>query len=237
MRNQKCRLILVDDHPAMRESILSAAADFYPDRLAVVAQCGDGVSAVELVKKWRPDLVLLDLGLPGMNGLRVLAEIRIVCPTTRVIVFSMHDDQSHVVDAIRAGADDYLFKGVHSAREVVDHLVGWVDREAEKPDRVRSHVFAALRGIAADRVARGVPSLTEMEVQVLKLAAFQGLSMKEIAKVLGQTRDGFSERTVRKHLENSYGKLGARNQAHAVCLAVKFGILSAESAESAEDNE
>ncbi|MBK8575763.1 MAG: response regulator transcription factor [Elusimicrobia bacterium] len=231
MVNQKFRLILVDDHPAMRESIAAAVADFYPRRLDVVAQCGDGLSAVEQAKKHGPDLVLLDLGLPGKNGLQALAEICSACPATRLIVFSMHDDQAHVVDAIRAGADDYLFKGQMGAKEVVDHVAHWLERESEKPDRVRGHVFSALRGLAVDRVARGLPSLTETEIRVLGLAGFRGLSMKEIAKELSG-----SERTIRKHLENTYEKLGARNQAHAVCLAIKLGILSAESAELEEEN-
>jgi DNA-binding NarL/FixJ family response regulator len=235
--HQKYRLILVDDHPAMRESIAAAVEDFYPRRLEVVAQCGDGISAVEQAKRARPELVLLDLGLPGKHGLQVLSEIRAACPGVRLIVFSMHDDQAHVVDAVRAGADDYLFKGSLGAKEVVDHVAQWLERESEKPDRLRNHVFAALRGLVADRVARGLPSLTPTEIRVLELAAFQGLSMKEIAQVLSGERESLSERTVRKHLENTYEKLGARNQAHAVCLAIKLGILSAESAESVERNE
>lgn len=231
----KFRLLLVDDHPALRESIAAAAQDFYPKRLDIVGQCGDGISAVDEAQKLRPDIVLLDLGLPGKNGVQVLAEIRSVCPSTRLVVFSMHDDQSHVVEAIRAGADDYLFKGLLGAKEVVDHLVHWMERESSKPDRVRTHIFSALRGVAADRVARGVPVLTETELRVLGLAAFQGMSVKEMAKLLREETTSLSARTVRKHLENSYEKLGARNQAHAVCLAIKFGLLSAERAEAGDD--
>lgn len=236
MANQKFRLILVDDHPALRESIAAAVEDFYPKRLEVVAQCGDGNGAVEQSKKLKPDLVLLDLGLPGKNGIQVLAEIRATCPATRLIVFSMHDDQAHVVDAVRAGADDYLFKGLMGAKEVVDHVAQWLERESEQPDRVRTHVFAALRGVTANRVARGLPALTNTEIRVLGLAGFRGLSMKEIAQVMSGEGSALSERTVRKHLENTYEKLGAHNQAHAVCLAIKLGILSAESAEPAEEN-
>lgn len=236
MANRKFRLILVDDHPALRESIAAAVTDFYPRRLEVVAQCGDGNSAVVQAKKLRPDLVVLDLGLPGKNGLHVLAELRAACPSMRLIVFSMHEDQAHVVDAVRAGADDYLFKGTMGAKEVVDHVAQWLERESEKPDRVRDHVFAALRGTTAERVARGLPALTETEIRVLGLAGFRGLSMKEIAKVLSKEGSALSERTIRKHLENAYEKLGAHNQAHAVCLAIKLGILSADSAEPAEEN-
>lgn len=233
----KFRLLLVDDHPALRESIAAAAQDYYPRRLDVVGQCGDGITAVEQAKNFSPDVVLLDLGLPGKEGIQVLSEIRSACPSTRLVVFSMHDDQFHVVEAIRAGADDYLFKGLFGAKEVVDHLVQWMERESQRPDRVKNHVFSALRGLAADRVARGIPVLTETELRVLGLAAFQGLSAKEMAKLLRQGTPSLSARTIRKHLENSYEKLGARNQAHAVCLAIHYGLLSADRAEPRDSRE
>jgi DNA-binding NarL/FixJ family response regulator len=186
--HQKYRLILVDDHPAMRESIAAAVEDFYPRRLEVVAQCGDGISAVEQAKRARPELVLLDLGLPGKHGLQVLSEIRAACPGVRLIVFSMHDDQAHVVDAVRAGADDYLFKGSLGAKEVVDHVAQWLERESEKPDRLRNHVFAALRGLVADRVARGLPSLTPTEIRGVGIGGLSGV-------VDERDRPGFERRT------------------------------------------
>lgn|GEM_PF-1790109 len=230
---KRYRILLVDDHPALRESIAAAVRDFRPDQLEVAGQCGDGVAALELVKRHKPDLVVLDLGLPRLGGVQAIPEIKKLVPGIVVLVFSMYDDQAHVVEAIRAGADDYLFKQDATPAVVVDHILRSLESRLEVQDKLHRRLFTALRQAEGDRLSTGLPRLTGAELEVLKRAAYQGLSMKEIARELGGAGGPLSELTVRKHFENIYEKLGAQSQSHAVCLAIKFGILSSDPAEPA----
>jgi two-component system, NarL family, response regulator len=223
---KRFRIVLADDHPAIRESIAAAIQDNHADRLEVVAQAGDGVSALEEVRRHKPDLVVLDIGLPRMDGTQVLREIKRFNLETLVLVFSMYEDQAHVVEAIRCGADDYLFKQEARPGDVALHIL----RALEK-DRLHERLFSALRRMDPDRLDLGLAELTPAELDVLKWAAHRGYSMKEIARAHG----GVSELTVRKHFERIYAKLGARNQAHAVSLAVKYGLIDPDLAEPKSD--
>lgn len=224
------RVLLAEDHPAMRESVAAALEDFHRARVEVVGHAADGVEAVELAKKFRPDLVLLDIGMPRLDGLRALRLIKEENPKVLVLIFSMYDDQAHVVEAIRAGADDYLFK--HEARpaEVARHILAALEKKAPEGDGLRARLFSALRESGEGRPDLGLARLTGAELEVLKLAGHRGLTMKEIGRDLG----GLSPSTVRKHFEHIYAKLGAQSQAHAVCLAVKAGLISSDPAEPSD---
>lgn len=236
MTKKKFRVLLVDDHPAMRESVADAIADYHPGSLEVVGQAGDGVSAVELTRKQRPDVVVLDLGLPRMEGVRVVREIKKINKGILIVVVSMYDDQAHVVEAIRAGADDYLFKQEAKPSEIAEHILKSLEKTLPVQDRLHSRLFTALRQIDEKSLDLGVTKLTEAELAVLQRAAFRGLSMKAIAQASTE-RDarGLSELTVRKHFEHIYQKLGAQSQAHAVCLAIKYGFISPDGAEPAPE--
>jgi DNA-binding NarL/FixJ family response regulator len=233
MAKKRYKIVLTDDHPAMRESIADAILDRHADRLEVVAQAGDGMAAIEQVKKHRPDLIVLDIGLPRLDGIQALREIKRISKDTVVVVVSMYDDQAHVVEAIRAGADDYLFKHEALPEDIVKHVLAALDK-ASGSDRLHEKLFTALRDIDEDKLNLGVTKLTAAELEVLKLAAHRGHSMKEIARVLSGEERALSELTVRKHFEHIYDKLGAQSQAHAVCLAVKHGFISCDAAEPAQ---
>lgn len=225
------RIILADDHPLMRESIATYIDDHCKEKLKVVAQAGDGVAAIEAVVQHSPDLALIDLGMPRLDGVSAIRKIKALKPGVQVVVFSMYEDQSHVVEAIRAGADDYLFKKDATASAVVGHLLRILGGALPPQDTLRRRLFQAVKGASDDEVDTGFTKLTGAELEVIKLAAHRGFTMKEIAEHLGENGGGLSESTVRKHLEHIYEKLGARGQTHAVCLAIKYGLITADDGE------
>jgi DNA-binding NarL/FixJ family response regulator len=231
MEKKIFRIVLADDHPLMRESIATYIEDHCANQLKVVDQAGDGVAAIEAVERHKPDIALMDLGMPRLDGVSAVRKIKATNPGIQVVVFSMYEDQSHVVEAIRAGADDYLFKKDATAAAVVGHLLRILGGTLPPQDTLRRRLFQAVRGADEDDVDSGFTKLTGAELEVLKLAAHRGFTMKEIAEHLGEKGAGPTENTIRKHLEHIYEKLGAKGQTHAVCLAVKYGLISADEAE------
>jgi DNA-binding NarL/FixJ family response regulator len=224
------KLVVIDDHPLMRQSLATYIADTCQDRLVVVAQEGDGVAAIAAIKKYHPDVALVDIGLPLMDGITAIREMKKIHPKLHVIVFSTYEDQAHVVGAIRAGADDYLFKKDATADQVVANILRALDSPAPTPKTLQHRLFTAIRGAEPQKLDMGITPLTGAELEVLKLAANNGLSMKEIAVKLGGKERALSDNTIRRHLAHIYEKLGARNQSHAVALAIKSGLISAEEA-------
>lgn len=224
------RVVIADDHPAMREAVADALADLPGRRVTVVGQAADGREAVSLVEQLTPDALVLDLGLPRMDGLAVLQRVKTLTPAPFVLVLSMYEDQAHVVAAVRAGADDYLFKHEARPQAVAQRLLDALERPAASGDLLRDRVFSALRETEADHIRWGVSRLTPAELEVLSLAAQRGLSMKEIATVLSRSGRPLTEPTVRKHFEHIYEKLGASSQAHAVALAIKHGFIRPDEA-------
>lgn len=227
-------LLLVDDHPLMRESLVTHIQDHCKDQLKVVAQAGDGMAAIEAVKKHRPTVALVDIGLPLMDGITAMREMKKIHPALVVVVFSTFEDQAHVVGAIRAGADDYLFKKDASAAEVVANILRAVGGSAPAANTLQNRLLLAIRGVEPEKLELGFTPLTGAELEVLKLAANHGYSMKEIAQTLGGKQRALSENTIRKHLTHIYEKLGARNQSHAVALAIKLGLITAQDAAPAD---
>jgi len=232
MARKKHKIILADDHPFMLEAIVSRIEDHFQDRLEVVARATDGLMAVQEVKKHSPDLILMDLGMPRMDGIQAIREIRKFREDMIVLVFSMYDDQAHILQAIQAGADDYLFKKEASGKDIVNHILRALGGELGQ-DRLRRTVFSALRDTDEENLNAGITKLTGMELEIIRLAAHKGLSMKEIAGALEGKERKISENTIKNHLNHIYEKLGARNQAHAVSLAVKYSLIDPEETESA----
>lgn len=223
------RVVISDDHPALREALSDAMADLPGRRLDVVFQASDGQETLDAVDRLKPDALVLDLGLPRMDGLAVLRRVKGRPLSPYVMVLSMYDDQAHVVAAVRAGADDYLFKHEARPQAVARRLLDALERSGPG-DLLKGRVFTALRETDPDRFAAGVTRLTGAELEVLSLAAERGLSMKEIAEALSRPDRPLTEPTVRKHFEHIYEKLGAASQSHAVALAVKHGLIRVDGA-------
>ena len=212
-------IVLADDHPVVRRgmrSLLESEPDF-----SVVGELGDGLDTVRLVERLQPDVLILDLMMPGLSGLEALRIIRQRSPQTRVVVFSMHSNNAFVGEALKNGATGYVLKG--SEEEQLIRAV----REAAAGRRFLSPPVTERAIEAYIEQARTAPldpheTLTAREREVLQLAA-EGATSPEIA-----ARLHISHRTVENHRTSLMRKLGLKNQSELVRYALRRGLISLE---------
>jgi two-component system, NarL family, response regulator len=203
---RKIRVLVVDDHPLMRLG-LRTKIDAERD-MEVVAEAADGPAAVQAHAAHRPDITLLDLRLPGMDGPETITVIRKTDPEAKIVILTTYDADEDVYRAVQAGARGYLLKGTF-AEGILEAI-----RNVHAGRRLIAPEVASR---LADRVAS--PSLTSREVGVLELVA-KGMSNKEIGATLF-----VSEATIKFHLKNIYAKLGASDRTEAALVAAQRGIL------------
>ena len=209
------RIALIDDHPIVRDglvAVLSDEADF-----EVVGTADSAASGERLLRRERPDVVLLDLEMPGADGVEALPALLGAAPGVRALVFTAYDAEERVLGALRAGAAGYLLKGAPS-EEIARAIRTVQGGESYLTPRVAATVLAQLSG--GRRSAEEASPLTARERQVLRLVA-AGRSNKEIARELTIT-----ERTAKFHVTSLLTKLGADNRAQAAALAVRRGLLA-----------
>jgi DNA-binding NarL/FixJ family response regulator len=199
------RILAVDDHALLRKG-LAAVINAEPD-LKLVAEAANGEDAIEKFRTHRPDVVLMDLQMPGLNGIEATVRILSEFPEARIIVLTTYNGDAQVLRALRAGARGYLLKG-HD-RELMEtiHAV------YEGRKRIPPEVAAELAEHATD------DELSEREIEVLKLIA-AGNSNKQIADVLF-----VAEATIKSRVTNILSKLAASDRAHAVTIALRRGII------------
>jgi two-component system NarL family response regulator len=202
----KIRILIVDDHPLVRVG-LRTVINAEPD-MEVVAEAGDGPTAIATFAAQKPDITLMDLRLPGMNGPEIISAIRVNAPTANIIVLTTYDADEDVYRAVQAGARGYLLKGTF-AEGMLDAI-----RHVHAGRRLMAPEVAAR---LADRVSS--PSLTAREVNVLELVA-KGMSNREIGAALF-----LSEDTIKTHLRRIYAKLGVGDRTEAALLAVQRGVV------------
>ena len=206
----RMRIVLVDDHSVVREGLERILAGC--DDIEVVGEAQDGKEALALVARLAPDMVLLDLSLPDVHGLEVLASLRRgECPP-HVLILTVDDDDDIVLEAVRGGADGYVLKTATR-----DELLAAIRKVAAGGRAFDEVVVDALMRDGRTPGAAGI--LTEREVDVLRLVA-EGHTNKEIAARLFVSAD-----TVNGHLDNIYRRLGVSDRAHAVAVALRGGLL------------
>jgi DNA-binding NarL/FixJ family response regulator len=190
-------------------------------RFRVVGEAGDGLEAARLVERLQPDVLVLDMMMPGLHGLNVARQIRKRSPATRVVILSMHKDESYVLEALKNGAAAYVLKD-SSAEELVkavnEAVAGRRYLSPPLSDSAVEVYVQSSRTAAMD----AYESLSDREREVLQLAA-EGQTNAEIGKRLF-----ISPRTVEIHRANMIKKLGLRNQADLIRYALKQGILPRE---------
>src|SRR6266516_2145798 len=207
------RILIADDHPIVREG-LSAVLETQPD-FAIVGDAANGTQAVERAAALRPDVILLDLQLPELDGVAALRAIRAADPAARVIIFTAFDTDERILGAVQAGAQGYLLKG--APREELFQAI----RVVHQGGSLLQPVVAArlMRQVSAAATAPDLPeALTERELEVLRLLA-KGRQNKEIANELV-----ISERTVKFHVSAILAKLGVGNRTEAVSRAAQVGL-------------
>jgi len=214
---QDLRVIVADDHPVYREG-LAMVLDSLPG-VSVVGEAGDGTQAVALTEELRPDVVLMDLSMPGLNGIEATRAIVAESPGVHVLVLSMHEGADSVVAALRAGARGYLVKGATKV-EVARALQDVASGAAVFGEGVAEQVLLRVRDSSrtARRGAEAFPHLTDRELEVLDLVA-QGLSNAAIS-----SRLHLSDKTVRNVISNAIAKIGARDRADAILRAREAGL-------------
>ena len=214
--SEPIRILLADDHPVVRDglvAILSTQPDF-----EVVGEAGNGRLAIQLVQELNPDLILLDLEMPEMDGVETLQTLRAANPDVRVIVFTAFDTDERILTAVQAGAQGYLLKGV--PRQELFNAIRVVNGGGSLLQPV---IASKLLRQVSQEPASSVETLTPRELDVLELLA-QGLQNKEIAVALV-----ISERTVKFHVSAILNKLDAGNRTEAVAIAAQRGLVKLKS--------
>jgi DNA-binding NarL/FixJ family response regulator len=205
------RVIVVDDHPVVRQGLVATLAD--ESDFEVIGSAGSAEEAFELVARLRPDVVLLDLELPGKSGAEAIPELISTSPPARVLVFTAYESDERVLGAIKSGARGYLLKGA-SAEEITAAVRTVAAGGTALGPAAAAHLASAVQA------PRGAGPLTAREREVLGLIA-HGMAGKQIANALSIT-----ERTVKFHTASLVRKLGAENRAQAVAIAAQRGLLS-----------
>ena len=208
------QILIADDHPVVRDG-LAAMLGTQPD-FKVVAVATTGREAVKLAADLRPDVVLLDLEMPDLDGVQALTQMRAAIPGIRALVFTAFDTDERILAAVRAGAQGYLLKG--APRDELFRAVRVVSQGGSLLQPVVASKL--LQRMAAPESTEREPGLTECETQVLGLLA-QGRANKEIAAELG-----ISERTAKFHVSSILSKLGASNRTEAVRMAVQRHLVA-----------
>ncbi|MGB2603648.1 MAG: response regulator [Terracidiphilus sp.] len=203
------RILTVDDHPLLREGI--AALINSENDMELVAEASDGEEAIEQFRRHRPDVTLMDLRMPNLNGTEAISRIRNEFPDAKIIVLSTYAGDVQVLRAIKAGARGYIVKG-HVHRELLEAI-----RSVHAGHkRIPPEIAAELAEHAGD------DALSSREIEVLRLIA-AGNANKQIADKLA-----IEETTVKSHISSILSKLGANDRAHAVNIALKRGIIELE---------
>jgi DNA-binding NarL/FixJ family response regulator len=214
----RIRVLLADDHTLVRAGIRSLLESV--PGVEIVGECGDGREALELLAKHRPDVALLDIGMPGLNGLEVAKRAAEDSPRTRVVILSMYADPSYVRQALRAGVAGYLVKGAAVA-ELPLALQSVMRGETYLTPKVSQGVVKDLLSDAGQE-RDPLQGLTQRQREILQLIA-EGRSTKEIAHLLE-----VSIKTVETHRLRLMDRLGIHDVAGLVRFALKAGLLPPE---------
>jgi NarL family two-component system response regulator LiaR len=213
---QSIRILIADDHPVVRDG-LSAMLSTQPD-FEVVAQAADGQEALDKAASYRPDILLLDLAMPGMDGVAVLKVLQHDHPQVEVIVFTAYDTDERIIEAVRAGARGYLLKGAPREQlfdAIRSTFAGGSLLQPVVAHKLMQHVAQA----SQSETASTYETLTGREMEIL-FQISQGKTNKEIAEELF-----ISERTVKFHVSAILRKLDAANRTEAVKAAVQRGLI------------
>jgi DNA-binding NarL/FixJ family response regulator len=223
-------VLLVDDHKIMRDGIKAILCR--GDEFRVVGEAESGPDAVQSVKRHHPDLVLMDIGLPGLNGVETTAEILRFHPECKIVILSMYDDENSVVSAIRSGARAFILKKA-SDTDLLEALRMVARGGAYLSPQVSDRLLSRIQ--KGDLESRPAPSALEVlsprELQVLRLVA-EGKTSKEIAVLLD-----LREQTVRSYRKTMMKKLGVNNVAGLTQLALSTGLTQLPRSHAVADSE
>lgn len=206
------RVLIVDDHPITRNGLRSALS--ISEEVEVIGEAESGELAIDAVAELQPDVVFMDVRMPGMGGLEATKIILETRPETKVILFTVDESRSSIAEAIQAGVSGYLLKDVSAAELVNAARLALEGKAVIHPSLTRSFIEEVQ---LADR--RPEAPLSKREAEILQKVAY-GATTKEVAHDLG-----ISPHTVKTHLERIFEKLGANDRAQAVAIAIRKGLV------------
>jgi DNA-binding NarL/FixJ family response regulator len=208
------RVLIADDQTLFRAGLARLLNE--DSRVEVVGQALDGGDAVKQAAKLKPDVILMDLKMPGVDGIEATRQITEADPTMKVLVLTTFETDSQVIQALKAGASGYVLKD-STADAIVNSIVAVMSGEKVMASAVANRVLEMLTGTTTPK--EFYDGLTTREIEILKLLA-NGMANKQIAYRLK-----ISEKTVRNHVSNTYEKLGIFDRSQAVLYAVKKGLV------------
>lgn len=212
------KVLIADDQTLFREGIKDVLTG--EKWISVVGEAADGEEAVALAKKLKPDVVLMDIKLPKMDGITATKNIKKTEPNINILMLSSFEDEAHVMDAVQAGANGYLSKMLPAA-ELVNSIRTFTTEGLMIPQQMMSKLLQGLRKMGEPN-APTQAMLTKTEVKVLDMLG-SGLSNKELAIELN-----CSVKTIKNHLNSAFHKLGVTSRTEAVVKAIKLGIISSD---------
>lgn len=217
-------ILIVDDHPLLREGLHRTLADA---GVSTIREATDGMEALHILETFRPDIILMDLYMPGMSGIEATAQIIKQYPTAKIIILSVCEDDTAIADALMAGAQGFLNKSMRS-HEIIHSLSQLLAGKVPLAKPISQAVLGRLTDTAATQVFEPTVrysgpaqtiSLTMREIEVLSAMA-EGLSNREISQNFY-----ISENTVKNHVRNILGKLDVNSRTRAIAKAVEEGLI------------
>ncbi len=222
--NKEVSIVLIDDHKLFREGV-RRILEFVPE-FTVVAEGDDGNVAIELVETYKPDVVLMDINMPQVNGVQATADLIAKHPDTKVIILSIHDDESYVTHALKTGAQGYLLKEMDSD-SLIEAIKVVSDGGSYLHPKVTHNLVQEYRRLSEESASNSqhfgmeyrkpLHLLTKRECEVLQLLA-EGKSNRGISETLG-----ISEKTVKNHVSNILQKMSVNDRTQAVVTAIRKG--------------
>lgn len=224
MDTKKIKIALIDDHKLFREGVKRILS--FENSFEVVGEAGDGSEVNELVEKHRPDVILMDINMPGVNGIEATKQLLEKYPETKVIILSIHDDENYVTHALQTGAQGYLLKEIDTD-SLLEAIKVVYDGGSYLHPKVTHNLVQEYRKLVEDRENKSglerieyrkpLHLLTRRECQVLQLLS-EGQSNRKIAETLV-----ISEKTVKNHVSNILQKMKVNDRTQAVVKAIKNG--------------
>ena len=209
------KVILADDHALIRQGLRAMLED--AEEIDIVSEAANGRELIDQVEQFSPHVVVVDIRMPDMDGLEAVRRIKKNTPNVKALMLTVHDEESYVHEAIRAGASGYLLKTV-SAEELIKGIVTVAAGKAMLHPVITRHLISEFAEMAKGS-SKPAKELSKREQDVLQLLAY-GKSNKEIAKALG-----IGSQTVKTHVSHIFTKLGAADRTGAVALALRKGLV------------
>jgi two-component system response regulator DegU len=206
------KVLIVDDHPVTRDGLRSALST--SDEVEIVGEAASGEEAVQMVKELTPEVVFMDVRLPGITGIEATKQVLSFAPETKIILFTVEESRTALADAMRAGVSGYLLKDVSAGELIQAGKLALEGKAVIHPTLTRAFIEEAQY---VDH-RPGTP-LSRRESEILQMVAY-GATTKEVAHKLG-----ISPHTVKTHLERIFEKLGANDRAQAVAIALRKGLV------------